>query len=398
MSTEKNLILFDDQFRTHLLPFTFTRPVSEIRLGILTLNEKWQNYTHLSTGCLTTDYLQKKFPHRLKDENIYINASILPNRELAGEILKLTEGHSLITGDVIIAVHAGNRKLSLMDIQSGKYEKVHSNAKIIQIRNTWDIFVHNGHELMADFELITDGRTSQVLSQTNNLINPDNIFVESGIKAEYVTINATAGKVYIGKDAEIMEGAIIRGPVALCNDSTIKMGAKIYGNTTIGPFSKVGGEIHSTIIFGYSNKAHDGFLGNSVIGEWCNIGADSNNSNLKNNYAQVKLWDYAEEKFVDTGLQFCGLMMGDHSKCGINTMFNTGTVIGISANLFGSGFPRNFIPSFAWGGATGYSVYNYNKAAETAKLVYERRNLDFTEDDKMIFKHIFEMTAKYRKF
>ena len=204
------------------------------------------------------------------------------------------------------------------------------------------------------------------------------------------------GPIYIGKDSEIMEGSLVRGPFALGENSILKMGAKVYGATTIGPYCKVGGEINNSVLFGYSNKGHEGFLGNSVLGEWCNIGADSNTSNLKNNYAEVKLWNYENERFINTGLQFCGLMMGDHSKCGINTMFNTGTVIGVSANIFGAGFPRNFIPSFSWGGAAGFSTYHMNKVIEVAKVVMKRRALDLSELDKNILQHVFETTSKFR--
>jgi UDP-N-acetylglucosamine diphosphorylase/glucosamine-1-phosphate N-acetyltransferase len=228
-------------------------------------------------------------------------------------------------------------------------------------------------------------------------LGKENIFLEPGAKIECATLNASTGPIYIGKDAEIMEGALIRGPFALCEHATLKMGTKIYGPTTIGPHSKVGGEVNNSVIFGYSNKAHDGFLGNSVIGEWCNLGADTNNSNLKNNYIEVKLWDYASGRFIPTGLQFCGLIMGDHSKSGINTMFNTGTVVGVSANIFGSGFPRNYIPSFSWGGAQGYITYHIDKALEVASQVMKRRDIKLDEIEQDILKHIFEITASKRK-
>jgi len=225
----------------------------------------------------------------------------------------------------------------------------------------------------------------------------EHIFVEEGAKVECAILNASTGPIYIGKDAEIMEGAIVRGPLALCEHAALKMGAKIYGPTTIGPHSKVGGEVNNSVIIGYSNKGHDGFLGNSVLGEWCNIGADSNNSNLKNNYAEVKLWNYPQERFVNTGLTFCGLIMGDHSKCGINTMFNTGTVVGVNANIFGSGFPRNFVASFSWGGAAGFTTYKTADAFEVAARVFDRRGMVFNETEQEILQHVFEITAKYRK-
>ncbi|MGB1307109.1 MAG: glucose-1-phosphate thymidylyltransferase, partial [Flavobacteriales bacterium] len=216
-------------------------------------------------------------------------------------------------------------------------------------------------------------------------------------KVEHAILNASTGPIYVGKDAEIMEGSIVRGPLAMCENSVLKMGAKIYGATTLGPYCKVGGEVNNSVLLGYSNKGHDGFLGNSVLGEWCNLGADTNNSNLKNNYAEVKLWSYQSERFVNTGLQFCGLIMGDHSKCGINTMFNTGTVVGVSANVFGAGFPRNFVSSFSWGGSAGYMTYRLNKVFEVAEKVMQRRAIEFNQVEKDILTEVFELTKSYRK-
>ena len=261
----------------------------------------------------------------------------------------------------------------------------------------WDIFSKNGAAIREDFEFLTQDRKSQAIPKSVNVIAPENIFIEEGAKLEFVTLNAGTGPIYIGKDTEIMEGTVIRGPFAICEGAVVKMSAKIYGATTIGSYSKVGGEINNSVLFSHSNKGHDGFLGNSVLGEWCNIGADSNNSNLKNNYEEVKLWSYETESFTKTGLQFCGLMMGDHSKCGINTMFNTGTVIGVSSNIFGAGFPRNFIPSFSWGGAAGFTTYVTKKAFETARLVMGRRNIEFDEKEAAILEHVFEETKKWRK-
>jgi UDP-N-acetylglucosamine diphosphorylase/glucosamine-1-phosphate N-acetyltransferase len=267
----------------------------------------------------------------------------------------------------------------------------------LTVQNTWDIFAKNDTALRADFELVTQDRKSQPIPKSVNVIAPENIFIEEGAKLEFVTLNASTGPIYIGKDAEIMEGSVIRGPFALCEGAGVKLASKVYGATTVGPYSKIGGEVNNSVLFAYSNKGHDGFLGNSVLGEWCNIGADSNNSNLKNNYEEVKLWSYETEGFAKTGLQFCGLMMGDHSKCGINTMFNTGTVVGVSANIFGSGFPRNFVPSFSWGGAAGFTTYTTSKAFATAKLVMSRRNVEFDEKEQAILEHVFEETKKWRK-
>ena len=289
---------------------------------------------------------------------------------------------------------------SLSDVETIDFElfdKINLNEEPILIKNTWDIFSNNGIALQRDYEKITEGRKSLPIPDSVNVVNPEQIFIEEGAILNFVTINASKGPVYIGKNSEIMEGSIIRGPLALCEGAVLKLGTKIYGPTTVGPYSKVGGEVNNSVISGYSNKGHDGFLGNSVIGEWCNLGADTNTSNLKNNYAEIRLWDYESGRFASTGLQFCGLMMGDHSKCAINTMFNTGTVVGVCANIFGSGFPRNFIPSFSWGGSQGFTTYLTSKAFEVAKIVMSRRNIEFTEQDEYILTTIFNQTEAFRK-
>ena len=393
-----NFILFDDSTRINLLPLTFTRPVADIRIGILTIREKWEKVLKAKTSTKTEDYLAKKFPleFAIDEDNFWINGSFCPNEIVLKEIKSLKPNQALLTSNMVIAANSGSDKN--FDYNSiSDYKKVESNTKAVQIKNPWDIFSKNGEAIKSDFDLITTGRKSLALSPTNKVIGVENIFIEEGAKVECAILNASTGPIYIGKEAEIMEGSIVRGPFALGEHSTLKMGAKIYGPTTIGPHSKVGGEINNSVVFGFSNKAHDGFLGNAVIGEWCNIGADSNNSNLKNNYAEVKLWNYEKERFVLTGLTFCGLIMGDHSKCGINTMFNTGTVVGVNANIFGAGFPRNFIPDFSWGGAAGFTIYKVKDAIEVATLVFERRGMAFNEIEKDILAHVFELTEKYRK-
>jgi UDP-N-acetylglucosamine diphosphorylase/glucosamine-1-phosphate N-acetyltransferase len=393
-----NYILFDDNTRENLLPFTFTRPVADIRCGILKISEKWAKYLDTNVSYLTLDYLSVKFPIALADDNILINGSVFPALHLLDSINALKINECLVKDDFILAVRLEHNKISSFNpCNIEGLQKVSFEHPVLKINNTWDIFSLNEIAIAEDFELITKGRTSCDLSNTNRYAG-DKIFIEEGAKVEFSVLNAQFGPVYIGKDAEVMEGALVRGPLALCEHSALKMGAKIYGATTIGPHSKVGGEINNSVIFGFSNKAHDGFLGNSVLGEWCNLGADTNNSNLKNNYAIVKLWNYKQERFVNTGLQFCGLIMGDHSKSGINTMFNTGTVVGVSANIFGDGFPRNFIPSFAWGGAQGFSVYTLPKAFETAAQAFRRRGLEFDETEKNIFTRVFDDTEKYRRF
>ena len=389
-----NYILFDGTVREALLPFTFTRPVAEIRIGILTIREKWEKYLGYTTTTLTEEYLSEKYPMVELENNVMINASFLPNAILSEMVKNLETNQAIFKGAEVIAFYTNETQ---EEVDFNTYEIIEYSEDCLTLEHTWDIFAKNDAALREDYELITEGRTSQPIPKSVNVIAPENIFIEEGAKLEFVTLNASTGPIYIGKNSEIMEGSVIRGPFALCESGRVKLASKVYGATTVGPHSVIGGEVNNSVLFSYSNKGHDGFLGNSVLGEWCNIGADSNNSNLKNNYEPVKLWSYETENFAKTGLQFCGLMMGDHSKCGINTMFNTGTVVGVSTNIFGAGFPRNFVPSFSWGGASGFSTYLTSKAFQTAKIVMARRNVDFTEDDAKILEHVFEETKKYRK-
>jgi UDP-N-acetylglucosamine diphosphorylase/glucosamine-1-phosphate N-acetyltransferase len=389
-----NYILFDGPYRNNLLPFTFTRPVAEIRVGILTIRQKWESYLEYTTTTVTEDYLSDKFPMVEMEENIMINASFLPNLEAVEQIKNLKHNQAIFKDEDVIAFFVKEGE-EVSDFS--KFEAVEFQGEILKIEYTWDIFSKNGAAIADDFQLMTASKTSQPIPSTVNAINPENIFIENGAELNFVTLNASNGPIYIGKDSEIMEGSVIRGPFALCNNATVKLASKVYGPTTIGPHCKVGGEVNNSVLFGFSNKGHDGFLGNSVLGEWCNLGADTNNSNLKNNYAEVRLWDYKSGGFAKTGLQFCGLMMGDHSKCGINTMFNTGTVVGVSANIFGSGFPRNFVPSFSWGGSKGLVTYKTSKAFEVAEVVMSRRNEAFTDKDRAILEHVFEETKTYRR-
>ena len=389
-----NYILFDGSVRNSLLPFTYTRPVADIRIGILTIREKWEKYLGNTTTTLTEEYLEEKYPMVELEENIMLNASFLPSNNLVKLIKKLKEKEAVFYGDEVVAFHTKNTQEK---INFDDYSSLPFDEEIIQIKNTWDIFAFNDQAIKHDFALLTEGRKSAPIPTTVNCVNKKEIFFEEGVEISFATLNASTGPIYIGKNALVMEGSLVRGPFALCRDAVLKMGAKIYGATTIGPWSKVGGEVNNSVIFGYSSKAHDGFLGNSVLGEWCNLGADTNNSNLKNNYAEVKLWDYETGRFAKTGLQFCGLMMGDHSKSGINTMFNTGTVVGVSANIYGGNFPRNFIPSFSWGGSAGFTTFLMDKVDEVARVVMKRRNVEYNEVEKKILHHVFEITAKYRK-
>ena len=388
-----NYILFDGPNREALLPFTYTRPVADIRIGILTIREKWELFLGVTTTTITEDYLTDKYPMVEMEDNVMINASCLPSYALVKQIKNLSKNQVIYDGDVIVAFFS----LENQEVNFDHFETFKCLDSVIKVESTWDIFSKNGAAIVADFELVTAGRTSAPIPERTEAFNAKQIFIEEGACLPLCVLNANNGPIYIGKDSEIMEGSLVRGPFALCDGSVLKMGAKIYGPTTIGPYCKVSGEVNNSVFFGNSNKGHDGYLGNSVVGEGCNLGADTNNSNLKNNYAEVRLWSYETENFAKTGLQFCGLMMGDHSKCGINTMFNTGTVIGVSANIFGSGFPRNFIPSFSWGGASGFSTYLTSKAFDVVRMVMSRRGLDFSDQDRAILEQVFEQTSAYRK-
>jgi len=387
-----NYILFDDS-REKLLPLTFTRPVCDLRIGILTIREKWEAYLKVSTSTLTEDYLRVKFPVVSASENVLINGSVCPSAEFVSEIELLKNGDRLIKGGKLLAARIdGDVSVFQKEAEGGN----EFSGEVLDVEHPWDIFSKNGDAIESDFEFLTAGRTSAKLSESNTIVGNGKIFLEEGAKAEACIFSTANGSIYLGKDTEVMEGSVIRGPFALCEGSQVKMGAKIYGPTTVGPQSRVGGEVNNSVIMGYSNKGHDGFLGNSVLGEWCNLGADTNNSNLKNNYDEVRVWSYGAQRFAKTGLQFCGLIMGDHSKSGINTMFNTGTVVGVSSNVFGSGFPRTFIPSFQWGGAAGFTEYNKEKAFATVERVMQRRGKEFDENEKAILSSVFELTKSYR--
>ena len=391
-----NLILFDDPaIRGSLLPFTFTRPIGDIRVGILKISEKWEKYSGHRPGFLTQDYLSVKFPKK-EGAALMVNGAVCPDQELWTAIHQLKSTESLWSNNLLLAAFSENPAAFHPD-QAKNLDRIQFAGSVTAIQKSWHIFQVNAAEIARDFDLITSGRKSEVLEDPHTIVyNPSQVFIEPGAKIKAAVLNAEGGPIYIGKNAEVQEGSLIRGPFVLCEGSTVNMGAKMRGDTTVGPFSKVGGEISNAVMFGYSNKGHEGFLGNAVIGEWCNLGADTNTSNLKNNYAQVKLWHYPSGRFRDTGLQFCGLMMGDHAKAGINTMFNTGTVVGVGANVFGDGFPRNFIPSFSWGGASGFSTFQVRKFEETAIAVMKRRGMEYSETEKEIIQKVFELTRHYR--
>jgi UDP-N-acetylglucosamine diphosphorylase/glucosamine-1-phosphate N-acetyltransferase len=398
----KNIILFDPDTRDQLLPLTYTRPVGELRVGITTISEKWAAQFGGKISYITQNYLSEKYPIEISDDNFVINGSVLPNAKLCKLINELNNNEAFQKDGELIAARLDRLQFHNLMEDNDIEELVGfelQETPFDTINYAWDIFSLNNKAIRDDFNFLTQGRVSAPLSKTNKIVGDESlIFLEEGATVECAILNTQKGPIYIGKNAEIMEGCIIRGPLAMCEHSLLKMGAKIYGATTLGPYCKVGGEVNNAVLFGYSSKAHEGYLGNSVIGEWCNLGADTNTSNLKNTYEEIKLWDYTRNSFGRTGLQFLGLIMGDHSKCGINTMFNTGTVVGVSANVFGAGFPRNFIPSFTWGGPQGYETYDIKKALFTMERVLARRNMELSENDHAILKHIYEYSSQYRSW
>ncbi len=390
-----NIILFDGIYHKNLLPLTYTRPVCELRIGIMTIKEKWEHYIENPIQVKTQDYLSKKFGSPTEENSIGINGSILPSDDLMSSLLELKNKQILTSKGKIIAVNPLPLNSENIEEALSEYKMVETKAEFLQIENIWDLFRLNDAAIRSDIESIKSEKTFVKPSDTNQILGEE-IYIEEGAKVECAILNTTSGPIYIAKGAEVMEGSILRGPIAICENGVVKMGAKIYGATTIGPYSKVGGEVNNCMIQGYSNKGHDGFLGNAVLGEWCNLGADTNNSNLKNNYQSVDIYNYSEEKYVDTELQFCGLIMGDHSKSAINTMFNTGTVVGVSANIYGADFPSKFIPSYSWGGRKPLE-YKFEKAMDTAKRVMERRNISLTEEDLEILKTVYDLSQKFRK-
>lgn len=382
------IVFSDAQFWEDFLPLTFTKPVAEMRCGILTFSERWQKLLNIDeVSFLTEGYLQDKFKKPNKVESLLIVPNFLPSDTILSQIKELTLGEALVYENELLAVRINMENFSLNQIE----KMTDITEELIFFKRPTDLFSFNEKAINFDFELLTKGKSSAELSSTNGFLgDKQDLFIEEGASIEFSTLNTKTGKIYIGKNAEVMEGCNLRGPIALCEESKFNLGAKIYGATTIGPHCKVGGEVNNIVIFGYTNKGHDGFLGNSVVGEWCNLGADTNSSNLKNNYAIVKLWNYRTKRFENSGLQFAGLIMGDHSKTAINTQFNTGTVVGVAANIFKSGFPPNLIESFSWGGMKGDEKFKLEKAYEVAELAMARRKVDFTDADKNILKFIYE--------
>ena len=393
-----NYILFGDQNRKHLLPFTFIRPVADVRVGILTIREKWEKFLGKKTSSLTEEYLSGKYPLKKEADNVLINSSILPNEDLVKAISQLGNNETLSQGDVLIAYRLSDKDLDSMDDENFEPRKNYEfEDKFERVTYLRDFISLNKDAIISDFELITADRKSASFGELAKVVNPENVFVEDGARIEMAIINASEGPIYIGKDAHIMDGAILRGPVSIGEGTKVRMGALLYPGSAVGPYCKVGGEIANTIIFGYSNKAHEGYIGDSVIGEWCNIGAGTNFSNLKNNYSKPRIWDYAENTFIDSQLQFCGAFVGDHTKCGINTMLNTGSVIGVNTMIYGSGFLRNFIPSFSWGSAAGITIYKFETALETARIVMERRGRELTTEDEAILRFVYNQSFEHKR-
>ncbi len=392
-----NIILFGGDQWFDLQPITSTRPIAELRVGMLTIKEKWMQFIDESNiSYITQEYLNSKFPIHIEKDNFLINSTFVPNQILVDEVLKLKINEALMIGEDMLAARVTEDQMIQLNLNPESFESIESSeldpsivALTTRIKSLGDIIRVNSAEIVLDFELITRGKVSMPISPTNTIIGTNPVFFETGVSAECCIFNTQNGPIYVGKDTILMEGSIFQGPIGIGSDNIVKMGAKIYGGTSSGPGCRLGGEIKNTVFIANSNKGHDGFLGDSIIGEWCNLGADTNVSNLKNNYLPVKLYSYRAKSFMDTGLQFCGLVMADHSKCGINTMFNTGTVVGVACNIFGDGFPRNFIPSYSWGGAAGFIDHKLDKAIATAEIVLGRRNVVMSEEDKKILTHIY---------
>lgn len=394
-----NIILFDGELRNNLLPLSFSRPIADFRFGILTMREKWERTLPGHYSYLTESYLTPKYPTELQDDNLFIAGNICPSMLLSAEIANLKEGEALMNKERLLAFRG-----TIEQFESASFLYIReTESTVLLFEFLYDLFLLNDRAIEEDFRLLVEGRVSQPISESVRIIGDpyysdgiSKIFIEEGASMECTILNVSNGPIYIGANAEIQEGSAIRAPFAACEYAVVNMNTRIYGATTLGPYCKVGGELNNVILFGYSNKAHEGFLGNAVIGEWCNIGAGTNASNLKNDYSEIKLWSYPQGRFIKTGLQFCGLIMGDHSKSGINCMFNTATVLGVGVNIHGAGFPRNFVPSFSEGGNTGFSDVSLPKFFQTASRMMARRHQELTEIDRSIFEHIYSQAENYK--
>ncbi len=388
----KNIVLFDSPTtKINLLPLSYTRPLCDLRVGITTIREKWEALLPGVYSVLTDDYLSEKFKAELTGDNLFIAGNVLPDSDLVKAVDELRAGEALSGENGLIALRG-----TVEQFKNGVSAQTYA-GKVAEVKFLYDIFLLNDNAVRDDFKRLTSGKVSAPVDQSNTVIgDPSMIFIAPSATVQGAMLNTTKGPVFIDEEAEVMEGGCLRGPVAVCRHSVVNMGTKIYGATTIGPWCKVGGELNNVVMIGYSNKAHDGFLGNAVIGEWCNLGAGCVASNLKNDYTEIKLWNYAAHRFTKTGLQFCGLMMGDHSKAGINTMFNTATVLGVGVNVYGSGFQRNFLASFSEGSRAGFTDVPLSKFFDIARRVMARRGCELTAADERIFEHINEMAHNYK--
>ncbi len=395
----EHIILFDNEVRDQLLPFTYTRPVCEIRVGMLTIKEKWEQWMRCKVSYITQDYLAEKFPIDSSDTNLVINGSVMPSDQLCTLIRQMDFNEAYLKGEELIVAKLDANQLNKLvndeDISEIQGHDI-QNTSFLKLDHVWDIFKLNDEALRSDFEILTRGNRSRLLSRTNQVLAPEQVFVEEGASVECAILNASEGPIYIGKNATIMEGSILRGPVAVMEGSVVKAGAKVYGATTLGPGSKVGGEVKNVVFFGNSNKAHDGYLGDAVVGEWCNLGAGTSASNMKNNYSDVRVWSYAENDYVSSGQQFVGLFMGDHSRCGIQTAFNTGTVVGVGSNVFGTALHSKHIPSYAWGGGEDFETYELSKAFDSMERAMQRKNVAFSTEDRLIYMKVYEDTREQR--
>lgn len=397
----KNIVFFDDEDWYSLLPLTYTKSCSDLRIGILSLAEKWvKRLDDCHISHLTPDFLSKKFPIHIATDNLLIKSNLIASGSLIDQVNKLLTEEALYFQDTLLVARVSDDILNQYTFHRQlpeQIKKIQVDFPVQVIQYPEQIFLGNGEAIEADYELITKGRESADIESHNQVLGRENIFVEEGASIECSILNAREGKIYIGKNAKILDGAMMRRGIAICDNSLVKMGAKIYGATTIGPQCRAGGELKNVVMTANSNKGHEGYLGNAVLGEWCNLGADTNASNLKNTYKQVRLWDIKNRTYRNTNEQFVGLIMGDHSKCGINTMFNTGTIVGVCCNLYGEGFHHTYIPSFSWGPPKKYATYRAEKAIEVAEIVLKRRNLNLDPLDKEILHHIFQQTASYRR-
>ena len=396
-----NVILFDDDQWKAMLPICLTRPIADIRLGILKISEKWEKYLDAEVSYITKDYLSEKFPIKISSDNLVINSRWLPDDKLVSLIKNLKTNDAILIQDTLVAARLDNEQfqrlidnIEIHELKGIDLKEVHSFRSI---ERPYDIFKFNGEEIEKDFRLLKLSNSHSV-DESVSIYGDHPVYIHPEAKLKHCILNAESGPIFIDKKCQIQEGAILRGPLAVCEGTVVKMGAKVYENSSFGPYCKIAGEISNVVFQGFANKAHDGYLGNSVIGEWCNLGAGTISSNLKNNYAEVKIWNYISKRFEKTGSQFCGLIMGDHSKTGINTMFNTGTVVGVCANIFGSGYPRVYIPSFSWGGAHGYSTFKIDKALELAEIVMNRRKKSLSDQDRIILEHVFHASADFRNW